>query len=168
MGAVAVSDDDDDDDGVMVMVLRVVVGSNFGLRRICPPENFSGGGARWPAVGEWWPDNLGKKRRREKVYNLINFSNGEDDEVAFFSKINVSTLLIIPKAWQLTRGYIIHTRTTILSALPSLLTAVLVLLAWDFSQSPKPVLLSLKHVQLPVLGSTRMYRDLRLPTSGPK
>ncbi|GKA05081.1 hypothetical protein Tco_0684201 [Tanacetum coccineum] len=34
--------------------------------------------------------------------------------------------------------------------------------------SPKPVLLSLKHAQLPVLGSTRMYRDLRLPTSGPK
>ncbi|GJW93335.1 hypothetical protein Tco_0173007 [Tanacetum coccineum] len=35
-------------------------------------------------------------------------------------------------------------------------------------RSPKPVLLSLKHAQLPVLGSTRMYRDLRLPTSGPK
>ncbi|GJS84378.1 hypothetical protein Tco_0750919 [Tanacetum coccineum] len=34
--------------------------------------------------------------------------------------------------------------------------------------SPKPVLLSLKHAQLPVLGSTRMYRDLSLPTSGPK
>ncbi|GKB74084.1 hypothetical protein Tco_0935496 [Tanacetum coccineum] len=35
-------------------------------------------------------------------------------------------------------------------------------------RSPKPVLLSLKHAQLPVLGSTRMYRDLSLPTSGPK
>ncbi|GJR48507.1 hypothetical protein Tco_1316610 [Tanacetum coccineum] len=35
-------------------------------------------------------------------------------------------------------------------------------------RSPKPVLLSLKHAQLPVLGSTRMYRDLRLPTSGPE
>ncbi|GJR06984.1 hypothetical protein Tco_0529968 [Tanacetum coccineum] len=33
-------------------------------------------------------------------------------------------------------------------------------------ESPKPVLLSLKHAQLPVLGSTRMYRDLRLPTIG--
>ncbi|GJR20599.1 hypothetical protein Tco_1316611 [Tanacetum coccineum] len=33
-------------------------------------------------------------------------------------------------------------------------------------RSPKPVLLSLKHAQLPVLGSTRMYRDLRLPTIG--
>ncbi|GKC81449.1 hypothetical protein Tco_1137166, partial [Tanacetum coccineum] len=26
-------------------------GSNFGLRRICPPEKFSGGGEWWPAVG---------------------------------------------------------------------------------------------------------------------
>ncbi|GJY41367.1 hypothetical protein Tco_0428637 [Tanacetum coccineum] len=43
-----------------------------------------------------------------------------------------------------------------------------VFLAWGFRSPPKPVLLSLKHAQLPVLGSTRMYRDLRLPTSGPK
>ncbi|GJS17847.1 putative reverse transcriptase domain-containing protein [Tanacetum coccineum] len=46
--------------------------------------------------------------------------------------------------------------------------------AWEWRErvlkkmSPKPVLLSLKHAQLPVLGSTRMYRDLSLPTSGPK
>ncbi|GKC14821.1 hypothetical protein Tco_1011603, partial [Tanacetum coccineum] len=39
---------------------------------------------------------------------------------------------------------------------------------WTSRRSPKPVLLSLKHAQLPVLGSTRMYRDLSLPTSGPK
>ncbi|GJR81563.1 hypothetical protein Tco_0152348 [Tanacetum coccineum] len=37
-----------------------------------------------------------------------------------------------------------------------------------YNVSPKPVLLSLQHAQLPVPGSTRMYRDLRLPTSGPK
>ncbi|GJS78206.1 hypothetical protein Tco_0728087 [Tanacetum coccineum] len=28
------------------------VGSLFGLRRICPPENFSGGGEWWPAAGD--------------------------------------------------------------------------------------------------------------------
>ncbi|GJT36105.1 hypothetical protein Tco_0926524 [Tanacetum coccineum] len=27
------------------------MGRVFGVGRICPPENFSGGGARWPAVG---------------------------------------------------------------------------------------------------------------------
>ncbi|GJS83322.1 hypothetical protein Tco_0749863 [Tanacetum coccineum] len=39
---------------------------------------------------------------------------------------------------------------------------------WERVVSPKPVLFSLQHAQLPVPGSTRMYRDLRLPTSGPK
>ncbi|GJZ15319.1 hypothetical protein Tco_0550996 [Tanacetum coccineum] len=28
------------------------MGSVFGLRRICPPEKFSGGGEWWPAAGE--------------------------------------------------------------------------------------------------------------------
>ncbi|GKB90135.1 hypothetical protein Tco_0962407, partial [Tanacetum coccineum] len=28
------------------------MGSLFGLRRICPPEKFSGGGEWWPAAGE--------------------------------------------------------------------------------------------------------------------
>ncbi|GJR11056.1 hypothetical protein Tco_0793708 [Tanacetum coccineum] len=41
------------------------MGSLFGLRRICPPEKFSGGSEWWPAAdgsiekfsggGEWWP-----------------------------------------------------------------------------------------------------------------
>ncbi|GKF78526.1 hypothetical protein Tco_0234094, partial [Tanacetum coccineum] len=39
------------------------VGSIFGVRRICPPEKFSGGGEWWPAAGEWWPAELGKKGR---------------------------------------------------------------------------------------------------------
>ncbi|GKG49962.1 hypothetical protein Tco_0518736, partial [Tanacetum coccineum] len=65
---------DDDVDGVMVMVKMVAVavgwwkwrvgeselvdrldrriGSLFGLRRICPPEKFSGGGEWWPAARE--------------------------------------------------------------------------------------------------------------------
>ncbi|GKG57865.1 hypothetical protein Tco_0589476, partial [Tanacetum coccineum] len=74
-------DDEGDDDGMMREMMRVealllwlpvgegrrrVEGSDmgdrridrptrslFGLRRICPPEKFSGG-------GEWWPDNWGR------------------------------------------------------------------------------------------------------------
>ncbi|GJV38344.1 hypothetical protein Tco_1410821 [Tanacetum coccineum] len=38
-----------------------VTRSLFGLRRICPPENFSGGGARWPAVGGGGRLNWGRK-----------------------------------------------------------------------------------------------------------
>ncbi|GJY39368.1 hypothetical protein Tco_0425732 [Tanacetum coccineum] len=61
------------------------------------------------------------------------------------------------------------THTTILSAFALMLTALLLCsLLGTSRRSPKPVLLSLKHAQLPVLGSTRMYRDLSLPTSGPK
>ncbi|GKB86075.1 hypothetical protein Tco_0958347 [Tanacetum coccineum] len=37
------------------------MGSLFGLRRICPPEKFSGGGARWPAVGGGGRLNWGRK-----------------------------------------------------------------------------------------------------------
>ncbi|GJY73352.1 hypothetical protein Tco_0477783 [Tanacetum coccineum] len=29
-----------------------VTRNDFGLRRICPPEKFSGGGEWWPAAGE--------------------------------------------------------------------------------------------------------------------
>ncbi|GJT52445.1 hypothetical protein Tco_0978602 [Tanacetum coccineum] len=61
---------DDDDDGGLSMVVAVGwwkwrvgeselvdridrrMGSLFGLRRICPPEKFSGGGEWWPAAGE--------------------------------------------------------------------------------------------------------------------
>ncbi|GKB75272.1 hypothetical protein Tco_0942167, partial [Tanacetum coccineum] len=33
-----------------------VVGSLFGLAGKIPPENFSGGGSRWPAVGRVSPE----------------------------------------------------------------------------------------------------------------
>ncbi|GKF43598.1 hypothetical protein Tco_0130150, partial [Tanacetum coccineum] len=32
------------------------MGSLFGLRRICPPKKFSGGGATVAGGGRWWPD----------------------------------------------------------------------------------------------------------------
>ncbi|GKA34863.1 hypothetical protein Tco_0721292, partial [Tanacetum coccineum] len=74
--------------GVMVMVKMVAVavgwwkwrvgeselvdridrrmGSLFGLRRICPPEKFSGGGEWWPAAGGGGRI-LGKKMRGREI-----------------------------------------------------------------------------------------------------
>ncbi|GJX16318.1 hypothetical protein Tco_0217150 [Tanacetum coccineum] len=42
------------------------VGSVFGLRRICPPEKFSGGGEWWPAAGE-----LAGEERENLAFSLI-------------------------------------------------------------------------------------------------
>ncbi|GKF15109.1 hypothetical protein Tco_0056571, partial [Tanacetum coccineum] len=38
------------------------MGSLFGLRRICPPEKFSGGGATVAGGGRWWPDEDERER----------------------------------------------------------------------------------------------------------
>ncbi|GJZ02611.1 hypothetical protein Tco_0520572 [Tanacetum coccineum] len=47
------------------------MGSLFGLRRICPPEKFSGGGEWWPAVGGGGRINWGRKREsRAKLEKL--------------------------------------------------------------------------------------------------
>ncbi|GKB77153.1 hypothetical protein Tco_0944048, partial [Tanacetum coccineum] len=39
--------------------------SNFGLRRIIPPEKFSGGGEWWPAAGEL----AGEDEWEREIYN---------------------------------------------------------------------------------------------------
>ncbi|GKA08648.1 putative nucleotidyltransferase, ribonuclease H [Tanacetum coccineum] len=66
------------------------VGSLFGLRRICPPENFSGGGEWWPAAGGGGRI-LGKKMSGREIYKCVKF-------VCWFSPLKSVKLISAIKA----------------------------------------------------------------------